>query len=84
MMNWQSPIRYIDDCDDRVIRWMERWWRAQQLPWALALGAAGGPLWIVWGVFGRVLASTYGHFFVGWYAHNDGDIQDQNFKVIRA
>jgi fatty-acid desaturase len=63
------------------VQWMERTWRWQQLPWALGLYLAGGPLYVVWGVFGRVCVSTYGHFFVGWFAHNEGPLGSQNYRV---
>ena len=68
----KHPPAYQSDCTDPVMLWMDRWWRSQQLPWVIGLGLLGGPLWVTWGVCGRVLASTYGHFFVGWFAHNPG------------
>jgi stearoyl-CoA desaturase (delta-9 desaturase) len=57
---------------DRFYRFLERTWRWQQLPWALALLAAGGWPWLIWGTFVRVAVSTTGHWFVGHVAHRTG------------
>jgi len=57
---------------DPFYRFLERTWMAQQLPIGLALFAAGGPSWVVWGIFVRVSVSVTGHWFVGHLAHRIG------------
>ena len=58
--------------NDKVYHWMEKTWMLQQLPLALVLLALGGVSWVVWGVCMRVLVSILGHWFIGFYAHNQG------------
>ncbi len=58
--------------DDRVYRFIERTWMAQQLPWAILFIAIGGFPWLVWGIAVRVAASVTGHWLVGYFAHNRG------------
>ncbi len=57
---------------DPVYRWMERHWMAQQLIPALALFLIGGLGWVIWGVCMRVTVSIFGHWLVGYFAHNQG------------
>jgi fatty-acid desaturase len=57
---------------DPWLLWMDRWWMAQQLPWALLcwwLGGAGG---VVWGISVRIAVSLTGHWLIGWLAHRVG------------
>ncbi len=79
-MWWQMHCRFRLDhppvfeiepevADDPVYRWMERTWRWQQLPVALALFAIGGVGWVLWGICLRVFVSLTGHWAVGHYAH---------------
>jgi stearoyl-CoA desaturase (delta-9 desaturase) len=58
--------------EDRLYRFLERTWMAQQLPWALLFFAIGGLPWAVWGIAARVAASVTGHWLVGYFAHNRG------------
>jgi len=44
----------------------------QQLPVAVVLFLLGGWAWVVWGVCARVSVSIFGHWLVGYYAHNSG------------
>lgn len=44
----------------------------QQLPLALLLFAIGGPGYVAWAVCGRISISIFGHWAVGWNAHNRG------------
>jgi fatty-acid desaturase len=44
----------------------------QQLPLALLLLALGGWGWVAWGVCGRVTVSIFGHWIIGYFAHNHG------------
>ena len=57
---------------DRVYRWLERTWVAQQIPWALLFLALGGVPWLIWGVCSRVAVCVTGHWLVGHYAHREG------------
>lgn len=57
---------------DRFYRWLERTWMAQQLPPALLLWAVGGWGFVFWGVCARITAGVFGHWFIGYFAHNHG------------
>ena len=58
--------------EDPVYRWMEKTWMLQQLPLALILFVAGGIPYVVWGIAARVSISVFGHWFIGYFAHNEG------------
>ena len=58
--------------DDRVYRFFERTWMAQQLAPALAFYACGGWAFVFWGTCARVTAGVVGHWLIGHFAHNDG------------
>jgi stearoyl-CoA desaturase (delta-9 desaturase) len=60
--------------DDRFYRFLERTWMAQQLPWALLFYAWGGWAFVFWGVCARVTAGVFGHWLVGYFAHNHGEM----------
>lgn len=62
---------------DAVLRFMQRTWMLQQLPWAAVLFAAGGLPWVVWGVSARVAVSVTGHWFIGYFAHNSGEMDNE-------
>jgi len=68
------PTITIDDeyWHDPVYQWMERYWMWQQLPWALLFLAIGGVDWVIWGVAARTSISIFGHWFIGYFAHNQG------------
>ena len=66
---------------DPFVAWLERTWRLQQLPPALALSALGGWAFVVWGVAARIAACAVGHWLVGWFAHNRGDLR---WRVLGA
>jgi stearoyl-CoA desaturase (delta-9 desaturase) len=66
---------------DPVYLWMQKYWMLQQVPWAILFYALGGWNWVVWGVFVRVLVGMYGHFLVGWFAHNEGRWSKLSWKV---
>jgi stearoyl-CoA desaturase (delta-9 desaturase) len=57
---------------DRVHAVLERYWMAQQLPWALLFFAIGGMPWLVWGICARVAVCVTGHWLVGHFAHREG------------
>lgn len=52
--------------------WLQRTAMFQQLPLAFGLFALGGWGWVAWGVCGRVTVSIFGHWIVGYVAHNAG------------
>ena len=58
---------------DRVFSFMERTWMLQQLPWALLFFSIGGIPWVIWGICMRVSISILGHWFIGYFAHNQGE-----------
>ncbi|MEQ1673072.1 MAG: acyl-CoA desaturase, partial [Hyphomicrobium sp.] len=57
---------------DKFYIWLERYWMAQQLPWALLFYWIGGLPWVIWGIAARVAISVTGHWLVGYFAHNSG------------
>ena len=58
--------------NDRVYRIMERTWMLQQAPWAVLFFILGGWPWIFWGICSRVTVSIFGHWLIGYFAHNHG------------
>lgn len=58
--------------DDLFYRFLERTWMAQQLPWALLFYAWGGWAYVFWGTCARVTAGVFGHWLIGYFAHNQG------------
>ena len=58
--------------DDRVIQFMERTWHLQQLPWVVLFFWLGGWSWVFWGICSRVAISVFGHWIIGYFAHNSG------------
>ena len=63
--------------DDRFIRFLQRTWMAQHLPWALLFFALGGWSYVFWGVCARVTAGVFGHWLVGYFAHNHGEMRHE-------
>ncbi len=60
--------------DDRVLRFLERTWMLQQLPLALVFFAWGGWAFVIWGVCARISTAVFGHWLIGYLAHNHGDL----------
>jgi fatty-acid desaturase len=58
--------------EDRFLRFLERTWMLQQAPWAVLFFAIGGWGWVFWGVCARVTAGVFGHWLIGYFAHNHG------------
>ena len=67
--------------DDRFYQFLERTWMAQQLPWALLFYALDGWGFVFWGVCARVTAGVFGHWLIGYFAHNHGPM---NFEIKDA
>jgi stearoyl-CoA desaturase (delta-9 desaturase) len=57
---------------DGFYNFLERTWMWQQLPWALLFFAWGGWAFVFWGVCARVTAGVFGHWLIGYFAHNHG------------
>jgi fatty-acid desaturase len=58
--------------DDRFYRFLERTWMLQHLPWAVLFYSWGGWGFVFWGVCARVTTGVFGHWIVGYFAHNHG------------
>lgn len=58
--------------NDPYLRFLERTWMVQQLPWAALFFAWGGWGFVFWGVCARVTAGVFGHWMIGYFAHNHG------------
>jgi len=67
--------------NDRFYRVLERTWMAQQLPPAVALYLCGGWSFVFWGVCARVTACVFGHWLIGYFAHNHGGM---HFEISGA
>lgn len=61
--------------EDPYLRWLERTWMLQQLPPALLLYAIGGWGFVCWGVCARITAGVFGHWLIGYFAHNHGGMR---------
>jgi fatty-acid desaturase len=59
---------------DKFYRFLERTWMAQQLPWGVLFYAWGGWGFVFWGVCARVTAGVFGHWLIGYFAHNHGGL----------
>jgi fatty-acid desaturase len=72
-----SPVVRLEErvAADRFYRWLERTWMAQQVPWAILFYCWGGWAFVCWGVCARVTASVFGHWIIGFLAHNHGDVE---------
>lgn len=57
---------------DRFYQFLERTWMLQQLPVALLFYLWGGWAFVFWGVCARVTAGVFGHWLIGYFAHNHG------------
>lgn len=66
---------------DRFYRFLERTWMFQQLPWTLLFFWLGGWAFVFWGVCARVTAGVFGHWLIGYLAHNHGAM---NYSVDGA
>jgi fatty-acid desaturase len=60
--------------NDRFYLFLERTWMWQHLPWALLFYAWGGWSFVFWGVCARVTTGVFGHWVIGFFAHNHGEM----------
>lgn len=58
--------------ESRYFRFLQATSMAQQVPLGLILFAIGGWGWVAWGICGRVTVSIFGHWIIGYFAHNRG------------
>lgn len=72
-----APEILVEDrvAGDRFYRWLERTWMAQHLPWAVLFFCWGGWAFVCWGVCARVMAGVFGHWIIGYLAHNHGRVE---------
>ena len=66
---------------DRFFRFLESTWRLQQIPVFLLLFVLGGWPYLLWGGCARVLACNIGHWLIGYFAHNRGEL---HIEVVDA
>ena len=59
---------------DAFYRFLERTWMLQQLPLAVLFYLWGGWAFVYWGVCARIVAGVTGHWLIGYFAHNHGDM----------
>ena len=59
---------------DKFYQFIEKTWMWQQLIVAIPLFAIGGISWLVWGVSVRIVISVGGHWLIGYFAHNKGEL----------
>jgi fatty-acid desaturase len=55
-------------------RFLEQTWMAQQLPGGVLLYSIGGWGFVWWGVCARITAGVFGHWLIGYLAHNHGKV----------
>ncbi|WP_363503375.1 acyl-CoA desaturase [Burkholderia sp. LMU1-1-1.1] len=60
--------------EDKFYRFLERTWMLQQLPIAALLFGWGGWSFVFFGTCARVTAGVFGHWLIGYFAHNHGDM----------
>jgi stearoyl-CoA desaturase (delta-9 desaturase) len=59
---------------DKFYVFLERTWMAHHFPVALALYGLGGWSFVCWGLCARVTSCVFGHWLIGYFAHNRGDV----------
>jgi fatty-acid desaturase len=67
--------------DDPVLRFFERTWMSQHALVAVLVYLWGGWAFVFWGVCARVTAGVFGHWLIGYFAHNHGPM---NYEIRGA
>jgi fatty-acid desaturase len=67
--------------DDPIIRFFERTWMLQHVFVAVLFYLWGGWAFVFWGVCARVTAGVFGHWLIGYFAHNHGPM---NYEIRGA
>jgi fatty-acid desaturase len=70
----EPSLRLEPSRNTRFYRFLEATWMWQQLPIALVCYAVGGWAFVCWGVCARVTAGVFGHWLIGYFAHNHGEM----------
>lgn len=72
----KPPVIHIERriAGDAFYRFLERTWMLQQLPLAVLFYVWGGWAFVCWGVCARIVAGVTGHWLIGYFAHNHGDM----------
>jgi fatty-acid desaturase len=63
--------------NNRYYRFLEATWMWQQLPVAILLWTLGGWAFVFWGTCARVTAGVFGHWLIGYFAHNHGGMHHE-------
>jgi fatty-acid desaturase len=58
--------------ENRFYRFLEATWMLHFVPWAILCFWLGGWGFVFWGVCARVTAGVFGHWIIGYMAHNHG------------
>jgi fatty-acid desaturase len=53
---------------------LERTWMVHHVPWAIVLYGFGGWGFVCWGLCARVATCVFGHWLIGYFAHNHGEV----------
>lgn len=72
----ESPPRFTIEPEireNRIYYLMQKTWMLQNLPLALLLYSTGGIGWVLWGISVRIIVSLFGHWCIGYFAHNIGE-----------
>ena len=69
---------------DKFFQFLEKYWKWQNLPYAVAFYLIGGWSWVFWGVCCRVVTCVYGHWFIGYLAHRNSLVSSRSFDVKGA
>jgi fatty-acid desaturase len=67
--------------DDRFFQFLERTWMFQHAVVAVLFYVWGGWGFVFWGVCARVTAGVFGHWLIGYFAHNHGPM---NYEIQGA
>ena len=72
-----EPVIHIESriAGNRFYRFLERTWMLQQLPITMLLYLWGGWSFVFFGTCARVTAGVFGHWLIGYFAHNHGDMR---------
>jgi fatty-acid desaturase len=71
----EHPPRFVIEpsiLNNRFYQFIEKYWMAQQLPWAVLFFVIGGLPWVIWGIALRIAVSLTGHWLIGHFAHRRG------------
>jgi stearoyl-CoA desaturase (delta-9 desaturase) len=72
----RTPAIHIEPriAADRFYVFLERTWMAHHLLLTIPLYGLGGWAFVCWGLCARVATTVFGHWFIGYLAHNHGEV----------